>query len=534
MAINPKAKQVIEKYQTLKEQRSTWEDHWQDLANYFLPRKSNITLKRTRGDKRHDQIYDGTATHSLELLSASLNGMLTNTIAPWFVLKFRSEQLNQDDEAKEWLESCGKVMQQVFQRSNFQQEIFELYHELLCFGTSAMFITDDVDDDLRFKTIHISEIYITENEKGFVDCLIRKFQVKNRNIPAMYPDAVLPNDLATKIQNNPHDETTVIHMVSKSDNPMGYESSKNMDFISCHVHEESGTLLRESGFREFPYVVPRYLKSSSNEIFGRSPAMNALPDVKMLNTMSKTTIKAAQKQIDPPLMVPDDGFVLPVRTVPGGLNFYRSGTRERIEPLNIGANNPIGLQMEEQRRKAIRENFFVDQLMTVQGQNMTATEVMQRTEEKMRLLGPVLGRLQSELLQPLITRCFNLLLKNGKLPQIPEQIGDQDIEIEYVSPLAKAQKTQELSSIMRGIEIFGSLQNVAPVFDYLDIDGLVDHVKEVLGLPAKVMRSAAEVQQIQQNKQQQQVEQAQMQQAQQVAESAGKIAPALKAGMLNE
>ena len=241
----------------------------------------------------------------------------------------------------------------------------------------------------------------------------------------------------------------------KSDMPMGYESSARMDFISCHVHEESGVLLRESGFREFPYVVPRYLKSSSNEIYGRSPAMNALPDVKMLNTMSKTTIKAAQKQIDPPLMVPDDGFVLPVRTVPGGLNFYRAGTRERIEPLNIGSNQPLGLQMEEQRRKAIRENFFVDQLMTVQGVNMTATEVMQRTEEKMRLLGTVLGRLQSELLQPLITRAFNLLLKNNKFAPPPETLGDQEIEIEYVSPLAKAQKTQELSSIMRGIEIFG-------------------------------------------------------------------------------
>ena len=113
-------------------------------------------------------------------------------------------------------------------------------------------------------------------------------------------------------------------------------------------------------------------------------------------------------------------------------------------------------------------------------------------------------------------------------------LGEQEIEIEYVSPLAKAQKSQELSSVMRGIEIFGALQNVAPVFDYLDIDGLVAHVKDVLGLPAKVMRSAAEVQQIQQQKQQQQMEQAQMQQAQQVAETAGKIAPALKAGMLNE
>ena len=535
MAIEPKAKMIIERYKTLKGKRVTWEDHRQEIADYFLPRKSNITEKHTKGDKRHDLIYDGTATHALELLSASLNGMLTNTISPWFVLKFRSEMMNDEDEAVEWLESCSKVMQQVFARSNFQQEVFELYHELLAFGTSAMFITDDFKDDLRFKTIHISEIFITENEKGMVDCLIRRFQVKNKNIPALYPDAVIPPALASKIQSAPYDDTFIIHSVQASENAMGYESNKNMDFISCHVHEDTGIMLRESGFREFPYVVPRYLKSSSNEIYGRSPAMNALPDVKMLNTMSKTTIKAAQKQIDPPLMVPDDGFVLPVRTVPGGLNFYRSGTRERIEPLNIGSNNPLGLQMEEQRRKAIRENFFVDQLMTVQGQNMTATEVMQRTEEKMRLLGPVLGRLQSELLQPLITRCFNLLLKNNKFSQPPEIVADADVEIEYVSPLAKAQKTQELSSVMRGIEIFGSLQNVAPVFDYLDIDGLVDHVKEVLGLPAKVMRSRGEVQQIQQQKQAQQMQQEQMQQAQQVAESAGKIAPALKAmGGINE
>jgi hypothetical protein len=150
----------------------------------------------------------------------------------------------------------------------------------------------------------------------------------------------------------------------------------------------------------------------------------------------------------------------------------------------------------------------------------------------MRLLGPVLGRLQSELLQPLITRSFNLLFKNNKLPPVPEEIGDQDVEIEYVSPLAKAQKSQELSSVMRGIEIFGSMQNIAPVFDYIDIDGLVGHIQEVLGLPAKIMRSKAEVQQMQQQKQQAEMEQMQLQQAQQVAESAGKVAPALK--VLNE
>ena len=531
MAIEPKAKMIIERYKTLKGKRVTWEDHWQEIADYFLPRKSNITEKHTKGDKRHDQIYDGTATHALELLSASLNGMLTNTISPWFLLKFRNDVTNEDDAAKEWLETCAKIMQQVFARSNFQQEIFELYHELLAFGTSAMFITDDVQDDLRFKTIHISEIFITENEKGLVDSLTRRFSLQNKNIPQMYPDADLPRAILGEIDKAPHDDCVILHSVYPNEVKMGYDNSKNMDWVSCHVHEKTGTLLKESGFKEFPYVVPRYLKTSSNEIYGRSPAMNALPDTKMLNTMSKVSIKAAQKQIDPPLMVPDDGFILPIRTIPGGLNFYRSGTRERIEPLNIGANNPVGLQMEDQRRKAIRENFFVDQLMSIQGQNMTATEVMQRTEEKMRLLGPVLGRLQSELLQPLITRSFNLLMKNNKFPQMPEMLGDQDVEIEYVSPLAKAQKTQELSSIMRGIEIFGSMQNIAPVFDYIDIDGLVSHVKDVLGLPAKIMRSKGEVQKIQQEKQAAEMEQMQLQQAQQVAESAGKVAPALKVAM---
>ena len=189
MAIEPKAKMIIERYKTLKAKRVTWEDHWQDIADYFLPRKANITMKHTKGDKRHDQVYDGTATHALELLSASLNGMLTNTISPWFILKFRNDATNEDDTAREWLESCAKIMQQAFARSNFQQEIFELYHELLAFGTSAMFITDDVKDDLRFKTIHISEIFITENEKGLVDSLTRRFNLQNKNIPSMYPDA---------------------------------------------------------------------------------------------------------------------------------------------------------------------------------------------------------------------------------------------------------------------------------------------------------------------------------------------------------
>jgi len=250
-----------------------------------------------------------------------------------------------------------------------------------------------------------------------------------------------------------------------------------------------------------------------------------LPDTKMLNKMSETTIRAAQKQIDPPLMVPDDGFMLPVRTTPGALNFYRSGTRDRLEPLQIGANNPLGLNMEEQRRNAIRQAFYVDQLLMSNGPAMTATEVLQRNEEKMRLLGPVLGRLQAELLQPLISRSFALLLRSGLLPPAPEELQGQDIDIEYVSPLAKAQKMTDLQSMLRGFEVLLQMQQIAPVMDYLDDDKLVQYLVETTGIPARVIRSDTEVDDLRRRRAEAEAQQAQQQQEMMLAEQAQKAAP---------
>jgi len=275
-------------------------------------------------------------------------------------------------------------------------------------------------------------------------------------------------------------------------------------------------------------MVPRFNKDSSSS-YGRSVSMNALPDTKMLNKMSEVTIRAAQKQIDPPLMVPDDGFMLPVRTTPGSLNFYRAGTRDRLEPLQIGANNPLGLNMEEQRRNAIRQAFFVDQLLMQNGPQMTATEVLQRNEEKMRLLGPVLGRLQSELLQPLISRSFGLLLRAGLLPPAPESLQGQDIDIEYVSPLAKAQKLTDLQSMLRGFEVMMQVAEIAPVMDYLDTDKLVKYLVEVTGIPARVVRSDQEVEEMREQQQAQQAQQMQLDQQTQTAEAMGAAAPMVKA-----
>jgi len=524
--VNPLVARLDKRYKTLQSQRSNWEKHWQELADFMLPRKADITKKRTQGDKRTELIYDGTAIHAVELLASSLHGMLTSPSTPWFSMRYRDPGLQRDDAANEWLELCMDQMYQHFNRSNFQQEIHELYYDLVVFGTGAFYVSAEADG-LRFACRHIAEICISEDPDGRVDTVYRKFKLSARAIAMQFPEATLPRTVAKDLEDDPYKEHEVIHAVFPRGEAKG-RLAKQKPVASVYYLADNRELLSEGGFDEFPFMCPRFVKDSVS-MYGRSPAMTALPDVKMLNKMSEITIKAAQKQIDPPLMVPDDGFMMPVRTTPGALNFYRSGTRDRLEPLNIGANNPLGLNMEEQRRNAIRQAFYVDQLLLGQGANMTATEVLQRNEEKMRLLGPVLGRLQAELLQPLISRSFALLLRAGLLPAPPEELQGQDIDIEYVSPLAKAQKLTDLQAMLRGFEILLQVSQVAPVTDYLDGDAMVQYLVETAGLPARVIRGTAEVEEVRRQQAEQAAMQQQMQQEMMAAEAGGKIAPLIKA-----
>ena len=511
MARTDLSKGILSRYERLEGQRQNWETHWQEVADYMQPRKADVTKQRARGDKRMEQVFDSSPIQAVELLAASLHGMLTNPSTPWFTLRFKDEEIENEDEAKLWLEASTDAMYTAFNRSNFQQEIFELYHDLITFGTAAMFIEEDDEDLIKFSTRHINEVFVAENDKGRIDTIFRRFKISARAAMQKFGDAT-STDIKGIFKKDPYQEVEILHAVyPRSDFNPTKKDKKNMPFESVYMEYKNGNELSVGGFREFPFVVPRYLKAS-NEIYGRSPAMTALPDVKMLNEMSKTTIKAAQKQVDPPLLVPDDGFLLPVRTVPGGLNFYRSGTRDRIEPLNIGANNPLGLNMEEQRRDSIRAVFYVNQLMMQDGPQMTATEVIQRNEEKMRLLGPVLGRLQSELLSPLIIRIFNIMLRKGLFQPAPDVLQSQELNIDYVSPMALAQRGQELQSIMRGLEIFGSLGQTMPVMDYIDENGFIKQIIDILGLPAKMIKSDAQVQQIREERAAEQQQQMEMQQ----------------------
>lgn len=531
MAEDDRARVLLKRLDKLAVQRSTWEHHWQEVAEYVVPRKADVTKQRSAGDKRMEQIYDGTAIHAAEMLSASLHGMLTNPSMQWFDLAYLDADLNIDDEAKEYLEAVTEIMQREFQRSNFAEQIHELYSDLVTFGTGVMMIDAAPEGDgIRFGTRHISECYLSEDQFGRVDTVYRKFKMPVRAVAMMFGAENLSDKMQRKLERDPYEEVTLVHVVMpRTERDVQRIDANNKPFASIYLDPGEKIIIREGGYDEFPYVCPRWLKSSFEQNYGRSPAMTSLPDAKMINAMSRVTITAAQKQVDPPLMVPDDGFMLPIRTTPGGLNFYRGGTRDRIEPLQIGANNPLGLNLEEQRRQAIRAAFYVDQLVLGQGPMMTATEVVQRTEEKMRLLGPVLGRLQAELLQPMIERVFAVLNRQNKLPAAPAFLNDRDLDIEYVSPLAKAQRQSDVQGIVRLFELLSPLAGIDPtVFDHLDTDGLVRYMLHTLSIPARVTKGEGEIMRERSQRQEQAAMQQQLNEATQTAEALGAVAPAIK------
>ena len=526
-----KAIEILSRLSSLKTQRTTWESHWQEVADFVVPRKADVTKNRSPGDKRSEMVFDGTAIHAAELLSASLHGMLTSAATSWFSLRYRSEDLNSDDAAMEWLQGVEDVMYKAFSRSNFQEQIHELYHDLITFGTAVMFIDSDDEQQLRFSTRHIKECYLSEDDKGRVDTVFREFKMPIRAALKRFGEDKLSSKILERGKKNPYEQVKLVHAVfERHERDTLKITSENKPFASIYIEPEEKIILSEKGFDENPYTCPRFLKSSFEIGYGRSPSMTALPDIKMLNRMSEVTIRAAQKQVDPPLLVPDDGYLLPPRTIPGGLNYYRAGTRDRIEPLNIGANNPLGLNMEEQRRGAIRAAFYVDQMILGEGPQMTATEVVQRTEEKMRLLGPVLGRLQAELLQPLITRVYALLSRQKVFQPAPEFMQNQDLEIEYVSPLAKAQRQGDIQNMTRLFELMQPIMQLSPdTMDHIDADGVAKHLIKILGVPATAVRGGQEIALMREQRAEAQAQMAEQQELMQTAEAAGNAAPMLRA-----
>ena len=527
---------IISKQESLKSFRTPWENLWQDCAEYVNPNRGDFSTIRYRGNtNRYEKIYDTTAPLANEQLASGLHGFLTSPSQRWFALKTFDDKINQELSVKTWLDTVTNILyDRVFNlpSSNFNSQSHELYLDLGSFGTGVMMVQDIPGSGITFRTYHLADCFIQENDKGFVDTLYRKYKRTGRQLLERFGDAV-PESVIKISQKDPYREFEVIHAVEPSETygePMKNPSKKN--FKSCYVLVEEKALLEEGGFDEFPYMVPRWQKVAG-EIYGRSPSMTSLPDIKMVNQMMKNIIKAAQKMTDPPLLVPDDGFILPVRTVPGGLNFYKSGTQDRIEPLETRGRPDIGLEMVQNRREHIMAAFHVDWMKMPDQKNnpnMTATEVMARQEEKMRLMGPMIGRLQVEFLGPLIDRVFRIMSRMKLIPQAPGILEGMEMKIVYTSPIARAQKSNQMFTVSRLFESLAPLFQVKPeLLDNMNTDETFRYFHHLLDAPPQIMNEKEEVEQVRQERQEQQQAQMEAEQAKQESEAARNVAEAGKA-----
>ena len=526
---------VKKDHEKMKGARVNWDSHWQEALDLVLPRKRNVFTHRTQpgGDKRTNELFDSTAMLANSILSSALQGMLTNPSTQWFDLTTGIPELDNIKEVREWLQKAARRIIQVLNNSNFQTEIHEVYIDL-GIGTGLLRMEEDDETIVRFQSRPIYEHFIKENYKGIVDTVSRELQMTARQIMQRYDlkKALkrLPEHDAFKIEKLKEDtskEWNLIHYVGpKEDFPKEIipGNARRFPWISVHVIEDLDIAIEVSGFEEFPYAVPRWTKTSG-EVYGRGPALFALPDIKMIQRMMEAHIGAAQKTVNPPFQLPDDGYTLPFKITPGGVNYYRAGSQDRAEPLISGVRIDISEVILEDTRKRIREHFFVDQLQLLEGPQMTATEVLQRTEEKLRLLGPVLGRLHFELLKPLINRMIGILGRKGELPENPPaELEDVDLEVQFSSMIARAQRASEADNIQRVVQVMAPFVEAQPeVLDNVNGDGLLKFVGNLFNVPQEMFKSDREVKQTREQRAQMQQQQMQLEQQKLQSESAKNV-----------
>lgn len=523
-AVNLSPKEICKRVESLKNERANWEYHWQELADYILPNRNDIARTNWPGNKRNVQLLDNTAMQANELLAGALHGLLTNPNAEWFELTTGNPEIDQIDQVRKWMQKTTTQIHHVMNNSNFQTEVHQNYLDLCCFGTSCMSIEEDDEAIIRYSAKHIKEFLISENNKGYIDEVYREFEWNARQIIAEFGEKAVNKEVMDSHRKNDDKKFKIIHCVypRKISGPI----PKSFRFASKYILKEFEHELQESGFREFPFVVPRWTKASG-ETYGRSPGMNALPDAKTLNVMTETVLKGAQKTVDPPLQLPDDGFIMPIVTKPGGLNYYRAGSNDRIQPVFNDARVDFGFQAMADRRQRIRESFYVDQLqMGTEGPQMTATEVLQRTEEKTRLLGPMLGRQQSEFLRPLIDRTFEIMLRKELIDPAPEALQGSVVDVQYSSMIAKSQRINVGQNIARTVQAVAPfIQMDQTIMDNFNGDQILRELAKIYGFPQTALRDQDEVEETRAARAQAQQEALKQQQQMQQAELVQKAGP---------
>lgn len=512
-----KAAEIIKEFERLSSDRGSFEGQWQEIAERIFPAQSglfNANNIRTPGEKRTELVFDATGTIALGRFGAIIDSLLTPANRAWHNIKPSDALLLKNRETRIWFEETNATLlrQRRAPKANFSSQNQQNYLALGAFGTGAVFIDAlQSDPGVRYRAIHLGEIFIDENHQGIVDRALRHFRMTARQATQKWGADKLPDRINGAMATNPDQKFWFIHCVKpRDDRDPGRADYRGMAMASYYVAKEDRLIVAESGYRSFPYAISRYTQAPG-EVYGRSPAMDVLPAIKTLNEEKKTILKQGHRTVDPVLLAHDDGVLDGFSLRPGAINAggVNAEGRALVQPLPVG-NIAIGKELMDDERVAINDAFLVTLFqILVETPTMTATEVLERTREKGILLAPTIGRQQSEYLGPLIERELDLLAQQGLLAPMPQALVEAkgEYRIEYDSPLSRATRAEEAAGVMRTVEqvlaVVNITQNPAPL-DHFDWDTIVPEMAEINATPARWMRSLADVQKIREGREQQQ------------------------------
>ena len=531
MAENPKYdfSRSMSEYVTLRSERSEFEAEWRDISDFLLPgrgiyqmyskpRKKKLTTKN---------VVNTTAKEALKVLTSGLQGGLTSPSRPWLELGWQEQRLKNFEPLKNWLHECQRVLEYHLQQSNFYPIIHSFYTEYAGFGTGSVYVGSDSDvSAFRFELLTAGEYAFATNAQGRADKFYRTLFLTPRQMVERFGKNNVSKSIADIVDKKSGTQESKYVAILECVIPEEYRGmpftqifweigGANQSFQDAALMTRAGQSQNKPlgvfGFYEFPYPVARWDLIGS-DIYGMGPGSEALPEIKRLQQMEKAFLMATHKDINPPLNAPSY-MRGKLQTLPGSFNYYRN-PGEKVESIYNMAFNYQGVSMAIERvENRIRELFFNDIFLTAardpNASPMKAAEVHVKEGEKMLRLGPVIERLQNEFIEPIIERCFNILLRAGEFPELSDELAEMagEYEINLVSPLAQAQKLVASKSIEMSLAFAAQGAQIAPeILDKFNMDASVEEYIDAHGAPRTILRTQEEVDQIRQNRAQQQAQ----------------------------
>lgn len=499
-----RAEEVLRRQARMEAERAPLDGVCQEVAERVLTRQRDFAGRRSGAAAWHsEKVFDSTAPLALDKFAAAIESMLTPRTSRWHELAIRDWRDGRGraaalpDSVRTWL---GQVNETLFSAryavgANFAAQAHETYVGLGAFGNGTLFVDEAEGGGLRYRSIPFSETWFAENFQGQVDTVHRRFELTARQwLQKFGPET--PESIRRAAESEPHRKFELVHCVApREDAEWTRKDWRGMAFASWYVSFEGRKLLKEQGYRTLRYAVARYV-TAPREVYGRGPAMTVLADIRTVNEQQKTLLRTGQMIAEPPLLLSDEGGLMAFNLQPRSVNrgALSQDGRELVKPLSVGANMPITLEMISQTRESINQAFLVTLFqILVETPQMTATEAMLRAQEKGALLAPVMGRLQSELLGPLVQAELDILAGAGVLPDMPPELDELEhvvADIDYTSPLARAQKSDEGVAILRLLEDAAAVGQFDPsAVKMIKGPETLRRLAEIRGAPAGLLRS---------------------------------------------